>query len=180
MQRTTNFIRPRVRPVRLLTTLVWVLAIAFGGLAAQGIAEIRKLRADAMSLSARINDLAASEAQPETATNSAPEAAEIAELAASINWFNTLIGPRPATVARVLEGLEQILADDVWISQMVWSADQRRLTLSLQSDDETSLPPALSAIESADFLNSVILERQVRLQQGRRTLVQYDIEAGLN
>lgn len=180
MRRRTSFISPSRAPVRMMTALVWALALGLTVTAVLGIVETRALRADARTLSARINELAATEAATGDPAASAPEAGQIARLAADIDRFNAMIGPRPAPLAHLLEGLEASLPADVWINQMVWSADRRTLAVSLQSDDETSLPRALSEIEAAPFLHAVILERQVRLQLGRRTILQYDIEAGLN
>lgn len=177
MRRRTSFAAPAQPPVRLLTALIWLVAIALGLWAWDSWARMSELRKNTAQLSARLTALAAAEA--DTPAAPAPSAEALSALVADIDRLNALTGPRPAPLTAVLEGLEALVPEGVWISQMVWSADAARLNLSLQSGAETNLPAALSAIEAAPFLTAVILERQIRVQQGRNTLVQYDIEAAL-
>ena len=175
--RTTSFVSPaRARPVRL-GLLVWVLAVVFFGIAGWAFVQARQvqdsaeqLRAHAVRMGQRLSELG-------TASESIPSEAAFRELTERVRRLNTLVGDRSAALLVVLTALEEALPPVVWVGQMTYSAETGAFAVSLLGESETVLPQALQRIEDLEILTDVILERQVRIQSGARTLLQYDIRA---
>ena len=176
LRRTSFMEAPRPRP-RLAALAVWTLAALALGLLAWAAGEARRLDRAADRLEAAIDGLRVEIARAEGGAEGLPSAAAFAELRARVDRLNALVGPRHAPLPRLLEALERAVPEGVWISQLAYAADTGAFAVSLLSEDETALPGALQAIEGIEPLGSVILERQVRLRQGGRAVVQYDVQA---
>lgn len=176
-QRTTSFVAPRARPIWPIALLLLALS---AGLAAGTIylwTESRKFVDNHVQLEKSI-----ARTQSTIERLSADEEAmlnheELQTTAAEINFFNALSGQRHGTIFSLLEGLERLVPAKVWLHQLTYDAENGKLLLSLRAESEIDLPQALSRIESDAAFNQVILERQLRVQQANRALVQYDIEA---
>ena len=172
--RSTSFVEPpRPRP-RLAAAALWALAaLALAALAGSAW-EARRLDRVAAGLGATADGLRAEIAEAQGAADR-PSAEAFAALRARIERLNAVAGPRRAPLPRLLEALEAELPEGVWISQLTYAADTGAFAVSLLSEDEAALPAALRRVEGIDALSSVILERQVRLRQGGRNVVQYDV-----
>ena len=176
-RRCTSFVEaPRLRP-RLAAAAVWALAALALGLLAWAAWEARRLDRVAGRLEAEIDGLRVEIAQAEGGAEGLPSAAAFTELHERVDRLNALVGPRHAPLPRLLEALERAVPEGVWISQLAYAADTGAFAVSLLSEEEAALPGALQAIEGIEALGSVILERQVRLRQGGRNVVQYDVQA---
>lgn len=177
MLRTTNFTsraRPRVFPVALG---LWVCALSAAAASVWLMLQVADLGDNSAKLEKHIARLQDEVGDISAAGEAAPSAEEIAALIARVTFFNGLSGERRASLPVLLEALEALIPADVWISQLIYSLDTGRVALSMQAEQETQLPPALSRIEASQLLGDVILERQLRVREGRRALVQYDVNA---
>lgn len=177
MTTATNFASQPKRPVALVASLLWIAAIVLL------VGTILKLTA-AMADGRELERLAEQKArlQEEIAALSvlaedAPAQEEILALAGRISQVNALTGARALPLQDVLGFLEGTIGADVRVSQFSYDQETGRLVLGLQAEDETTLPPVLRAIEASPLLQDVILQRQIRLQQGSRNVVQFDVEA---
>lgn len=177
VRRQTNLASRRRRPVRLVATLLWAAVAAVIAILAVVVIETGRIEDDlaqvtdhALRLNEQIGGL-------REEAESAPDIEALRDQSRRVLFFNDLTGERHLPITAVLGLLEEKLPRDVWVSQLSYSAETGRLSLSVQTDDETALPPALRTLEAEDRLGSVILDRQLRLQQGGRQLVQYDIQA---
>ncbi len=175
--RTTNFVRPRARRPALWSLAFWVIGAST--LAAAGLMTLESQRLQRVTerLEAGLVDAPPA---PEATDAAIPTSREVADLAGRIAFFNRIVGDRRSEPLEVLAALEAALPAEVWVSTLQYDVATGALTMSLLSSDESRLPEALQRVEGLDLLRSVILERQVRVRQGERTLVQYDIrgEAG--
>ena len=174
--RRTNFLEARRPRPRLVAAGMWALAALALALLAWSALEARRLDAVASQLRATTGGLRAQIAALEGGASDLPSAAAFAELRARVERLNALAGPRHAPLPRLIEALERAIPPGVSISQMTYAADTGAFAVSLLSEDEAGLPEALRRVEAIDLLDSVILERQVRLRQGQRNLVQYDVQ----
>ena len=174
--RRTNFLDPRRPRPRLAAVAVWALALAALALLAWSAAEARRLGAVAAQLRSTTSGLRGEIAALEGGAADLPSAAAFAELRGRVERLNALAGPQHAPLPRLIEALERAVPPGVAISQMTYAADTGAFAVSLLSEDEAALPEALRRVEGIDLLRSVILERQVRLRQGSRNLVQYDVQ----
>ena len=177
MQRNTNFAKPAHIPVFPVVVVLWLGALAAAAACVWMFLQVSTLKDASARLQEHTGKLQAEVVQLGAAGDAAPSADAIQTLRQRAVFFNELTGLRRAPLAALLIELETQIPTDVWISQMNYSLDSGRLSLSLQADQETRLPPALSKIEGSGLLGDVILERQLRLQQGQRSLVQYDVQA---
>ncbi len=177
VMRAGNFASQPKRPVALVASAVWTAAILMCGLLVWVFMQATTLRAERDQFVEHRARLTEEVAGFETLAADAPTAADITNLAERAAFFNVLTGPRAMPLMEILGFLEEALPQDVRISQLVYDAESGRLSLALQAFDEADLPPALRLLEASDNLQDVILERQLRLQQGTRSLVQYDIKA---
>ena len=177
LSRASNFASRGRRPVFLVGATLWALGLAALALLAVALSDVARLQDDAAQLSdhaARLSD------QAEILRGQAVNAPDVAALRAQsdrVQTFNTLTGPRRTPLVDLLAVLETSLPRSVWISQLNYNVENGRLSVSLRTDQETELSAALRALEAEATLRDVILERQLRLQQGGRQLAQYDIEA---
>ncbi|PUB17053.1 hypothetical protein [Yoonia sediminilitoris] len=175
--RLGNFASKPTRPVRAVTAAIWALVVLAAGVVVWSVLDVRNLQAERATLSTHQARLTEELAALRDLATDAPTTQEIAALAERTTAFNALTGPRAAPLLDVLALLETVLPVEVRISQLVYDAEAGRLALALQAFDEADLPPALRVLEASDKLDDVILERQLRIQQGTRTIVQYDIRA---
>jgi Tfp pilus assembly protein PilN len=172
--RGTSFVEPpRIRP-RILAALVWTLAALALAALALSAWEARRLERVSAGLRDAADGLRHEIAGAQGAADR-PSAAAFAELGARIERLNALAGPRRTPLPRLLEALEEALPEGVRIAQLTYEADTGAFAVSLLSEDEGALPEALQGIEGIELLGSVILERQVRMRQGGRNVVQYDV-----
>lgn len=175
--RQTNFASASKRPVLAVGMVLWALALAVGAVLVVALSDVVQIRADTAQTAdhtARLEDQIGTLRQ---SAEGAPELGRLSEQAERVRFFNGLTGARRLSMPSVLALLEEQLPSDVWVSQLSYSAETGRLSVSVRTAQETAMPPALRALESDARLADVILERQVRLQQGGNQLVQYDIEA---
>ncbi len=177
LKRTSNFASRGRRPVAAVGLVLWALVLAGGGLLWATLSDVARLEdelAQVRDHSARLNDQVA---VLETRAETAPDVAALRRQSEAVRNLNALTGPRQMPFADLLALLEDRLPRGVWISQMSYNAENGRLSVSVRTDTESTLPVALRALEGETALRDVILERQLRLQQGGRQLAQYDIEA---
>lgn len=175
--RSTSFARPtRARPV-LAAALAWGLAAAAVAALVWTAVEARRLERLAVGLGVAAADLRLEIEATRGGVSGPPSAAEFEALRGRVERLNALAGPRAEPLPALLEALERAVPDGVWLSQLTYDAGTGAFTASLLSEDEARLPAALRAVEGIEALGSVILERQVRLRQGRRAVVQYDVRA---
>ena len=175
--RRTSFAAERSPRPHLVALVVWGAAVLALGLLAWTVWEARRLDRVAAALSATADGLRHEIAALEEAEGR-PSAEAFSALGARIERLNALTGPRRAPLPRILEALEEAVPEGVRLAQLTYAADTGAFSASLLSEDETALPEALSRIEGLELLSSVILERQLRLRQGDRTVVQYDVRGG--
>ena len=175
--RRTNFLDPpRARP-GLVAAAAWTLVALALALLAWSADEARRLGRVAAELGGTADGLRAEIAALDGRAADLPSAAAFEELGARIERLNALAGSRRAPLPPLLEALERAVPEGVWISQLTYEAGTGAFAVSLLSEDEAALPGALQRIEGVDLLGSVILERQLRLRQGSRNVVQYDVRA---
>ena len=175
--RRTSFVEPPPLRPRLVAAAIWALAALALALLAGSAWEARRLEREGVRVEAAIDGLRGEIAGAEGGARGLPDAAAFAGLRARAERLNALAGPLHAPLPRLLEALERALPEGVWISQLTYAADTGAFAVSLLGEDEAALPGALQAVEGIDLLGAVILERQVRLAQGGRTVVQYDVRA---
>lgn len=176
-QRTTNFASPVRMWVFPVVLVLWVGALGAAGASVWLFQAVAGLREDSAKLESHIKRLRADVGDLREAGNAAPSAVAIAQLSERATFFNDLTGARQSPLPALLEELEALIPPGVWISQLNYAVDTGRMTMSMQAEQETQLPPALSRIEASGLLGEVILERQLRVREGRRALVQYDVNA---
>jgi hypothetical protein len=175
--RDTNFALRRARPVGAVGTCLTAIVLSLGGLLVAALVDVRRIGDDleqTVDHSARLAEQIVTLRQQ---AQTAPDISRLRRQAERVTYFNGMIGPRSLSMVEVLALLEDRLPQGLWVSQASYSVENGRLSLSIRTEEETALPPALKRLESDPALDGVILERQVRLQQGGRQLVQYDIEA---
>ena len=177
LTRETNFASQRARPVRGVATLVWLAGFGLVAALVWAWIETMTLRSQIGRFEAHTERLEAQIAAITPRLADAPSAEQLAAQSEEIAFFNTLTGPRTAPLGQVLGTLAAELPGEVWVSQLTYSAENGRLSVALQAGEEAVMPGALRALEQADLFSAVILERQIRLQQGGRNLMQYDVEA---
>lgn len=174
MKRATNFITPKRRPIKVLSGVCWasgIAAIVFSGWAFEQAQDLDE-KAQILTLHENL----AQEVPPDQLQDAViPTSAEIADLRERVVFFNTLTGPRHASPDQVLASLETALDVGTWVRTLTYDVQAGSFALSLLSADETLLPGALQEIETLELFDDVILERQIRVRQGQRILVQYDI-----
>ena len=175
--RAANFASQPKRPVALVCVVVWAVALFACGLLIWVFMEATAVRAERDQLNAHRLRLTEEVAAFRALAQDAPNAGEIGDLANRTAFFNALTGPRALPLMDILYLLESQMPAEVRISQLVYDVETGRLSLALQAFDEADLPPALRSLEASANMQDVILERQLRVQQGTRTLVQYDIKA---
>lgn len=177
MMRSGNFASRPARPVKKVAAVVW----AFAALVCIGVVWLLFQTNILWTQSAQLQTHKARLIEETDALAvlavDAPTAQELSQAAQQTARFNAMTGPRATPLSSVLYYLETNLPQDVRVSQLVYDAETGALTVGLQALTEADLPPALRTLEEAEMLKNVILERQLRVQQGAQTLVQYDIRA---
>ena len=177
LSRASNFASRGRRPVFAVGATLWALGLAALALLAVALSDVARLQADAAQFSDHAARLADQAEILRVQAENAPDVAALRLQSERVQAFNTLTGPRRAPVVDLLAMMESSLPRGVWISQLNYNVENGRLSVSLRTDSEADLPAALRALEAEATLRDVILERQIRLQQGGRQLAQYDIEA---
>ncbi len=177
LKRHSSFASRGRRPVAAVGLVLWALTFAVAGLLAAALADVARLEDDLEQVADHNARLAEQVKVLKTRAATAPDVTALQRQSVTVRKFNTLTGTRRMPFTDLLALLENILPRGVWISQMSYNAENGRLSVSVRTDAESSLPVALRALEAEAALTGVILERQVRLQQGGRQLAQYDIEA---
>lgn len=177
LARTTNFATAKPRPVLLVAVTTWIIACGLAVALFWAVRETWTLRSEQTRLTGHVERLKADIARLSQRVAAAPSAEDIATQAQEITYYNTLVGSRAAPMPVVLDALAGELPTEVWLSQMTYSSETGQLSLSLQAEDEAMLPTALKVLEQNNLLDDVILQRQIRLQQGRRNFIQYEVEA---
>ncbi|MEM9427878.1 MAG: PilN domain-containing protein [Pseudomonadota bacterium] len=173
----SSFVAPSRRWPGWVAACVWAIAVGGGAVTALSLAEAHRQTGRAEKAEAHIAALQPTLVAAERASGSIPTEVEIRQLAADISRLNALAGTRHLDLAPLLDALEGALPASVWAQSLTYDVERGTLALSLLSRDEATLPGALTAIEALDALEDVILERQVRRQDGQDSLVQYDIRA---
>lgn len=175
MMRSTNFIVPRRRPVRLISALFWSLGLGGLALGSWAFIETREVMAATDKLRGHLTFETRVQASDSDAGVPVPSGEELAQLRDRIEFYNNLTGPRRASAETLLATLEGVVPDGVWIRTLSYDATNGRFSFSLLSEDGTLLPNTLQRIEEVPRLGSVILERQLRVRQGQTILEQYDV-----
>ncbi|MEM1267662.1 MAG: PilN domain-containing protein [Pseudomonadota bacterium] len=173
----SSFVAPARRWPGWVAASAWAIALGGCGVTALSLAEAHRQAGRAERAEAHIAALHPTLLAAERASGPIPTEAEIRELAADISGLNALAGTRHVGLAPLLDALEGALPASVWTQSLTYDVERGTLALSLLSRDEATLPGALAAIEALSLLEDVILERQVRRQDGQDSLVQYDIRA---
>lgn len=177
LNRASNFASRKGRPVFAVGATLWALGLAALALLAVALSDVARLQDDVAQLSDHTARLSEQAENLRLQAENAPDVAALKVQSERVQSFNALTGPRRAPLVDLLAMLEESLPRGVWISQLNYNVENGRLSVSLRTDQETELPVALRALEAEATLRDVILERQLRLQQGGRQLAQYDIEA---
>ncbi len=177
VSRATNFSSKGARPVFIVGSVIWALALAVMALLFSALADVARLRDDTAQLADHSNRLSEQAKTLRRQVANAPDVAALRVQSETVRDFNVLIGPRMMPLVDLLALLEQSVPAGVWISQMTYNVENGQFSVSFRTDQETALPEALRTLEADPDLRDVILERQLRLQQGGRQLAQYDIEA---
>lgn len=177
LKRASNFASRGRRPVAAAGVVLWAFVLAGGALLVQTLSDVARLEDDLAQVqdhNARLSDQVA---RLEINAQVAPDVAELRRQSEAVRNFNSLTGPRRMPFTDLLVLLEDKLPRGVWISQLSYNTENGQVSVSVRTDTESTLPVALRALEGETALRDVILERQLRLQQGGRQLAQYDIEA---
>lgn len=177
LKRQSNFASRGRRPVAAIGLVLWALAVAMAALLVAALADVGRLEDDLAQLQDHNGLLSTQVETLEARARTAPDIDALRRQSEAVRLFNTLTGPRQMPLVDLLALLEEKLPAGTWISQMSYNAETGRLSVSVRTDTERALPEALRTLEIETALRDVILERQIRLQQGGRQLAQYDIEA---
>lgn len=173
----SNFASKPRRPVKAITAALGTVAIISLATCLWATFQVLDIR-EALDDTAFQHALLQSQLDGlEGSASQAPDRESFAQQSERIQFFNDLTGPRAVDVAPVLVGMEAALPPDVWASQLSYDAESGRFAISLQSQKESSLALAFKALEDSGTLQDLILDRQVRLQQGGNQIVQFDIQA---
>lgn len=175
IRREVNFADGKRQPVMLVTASLWLAVFALLAAIAWTMGESNALRFENAQLEKHISRLHTELAAQQADMVSAPDISQTKSQMARIAYFNTLSGQRSPPVMSVLVKLESIVPEQVRLSKLAYDVELGSLSISLQSPQDSSLPDVLRQIETA--FASVILERQLRLQQAGRPLLQFDVEA---
>lgn len=175
--RATNFAPRARRPVAAVAALLWVAALGAVVAVVWAWSEGARLRSESRQLALHLETVQQEAALLQAEAEGTPEAQALRAQAERVAFFNALSGPRARPLAGVMAALAGALSENVWLGQMTYDAETGRLALQLRSEDEGALPAALARLEALPMLRGLILERQVRLRQGNRALVQYDVTA---
>lgn len=177
VKRVGNLASQPTRPFRIVTAVVWLIGLALCLGLIWSIWQTRELWEQTDQLEAHKSRLIEETNALAELAVSAPTTQQLSVVGEKIERFNLLTGPRAIPLSRILRHLEENLPADVRVSQLAYDAETGQLSVGLQALEEADLPPALRVLEEAAMLTNVILERQLRVQQGTQTVVQYDIRA---
>ena len=175
--RRANLSSHRARPTRAVAATLWLAAAGLAAAAVSITATGWGQGGEAAALEGHLAQAREDVARLSAEAEGTPDAAALAAQAERVAFFNALTGPRALPLPSVLTRLAEAMPDRVWLGQVAYDAGTGRLSVQLRAEDEVALPVALARLEAIEDFGEVILERQVRLREQDRTLVQFDVRA---
>ncbi len=175
--RQTNFATGKPRPVARIATIVWTAVFLCLALTWWVIADLAAVEKQIALFQEHQEKLANDVAAQNDKAEGVPSDQDYAALQSRVEYYNSLSGQRSAPVLEVLKVLGTIIPKDVRLSKFVFDEESGRLVIALQTENDAELPQLLERLEREASFSSVILQRQVRLQQEGKQLLQFEIEA---
>ena len=175
--RDRNFVKSHKPKVWLVTSIIWSTLFVSVFLAVQLSSAVFQMQEHSDKIALHIAELEKEVVAMRTAEQALPGATEFVELQRQVSFFNDLVGSNYVPVTKGLETLEEILPEGIRLSKYHQTANGGLIIISIQSENEETLPPVLSKMEDVPAFQSVILERQVRVREGDRNLMQFDVKA---